>query len=135
VWWILIHGSERTRVLIVCGGEILLVLPTLGMSKWSLPGGGIKAGEDPAEAACREVYEELGLRLTADSLQLLAIEPAQEDSGLGYTCHYYAAVLAERPDLYLALEVVDARWIAGADVRTITAQKLTKRALALWEAR
>lgn len=32
---------------------------------WTLPGGGLEAGETPAEAAVREVYEETGLRVKA----------------------------------------------------------------------
>lgn len=34
-------------------------------SYWTLPGGGIEAGESPAEAAMREVWEETGLRVRA----------------------------------------------------------------------
>ena len=46
--------------------EILMVQhrePT--RSYWTLPGGGIEAGESPAEAAVREVWEETGLRVKA----------------------------------------------------------------------
>ena len=34
-------------------------------SYWTLPGGGLEAGETPAEAAVREVWEETGLRVKA----------------------------------------------------------------------
>jgi ADP-ribose pyrophosphatase YjhB (NUDIX family) len=51
------------------GGEILLVrfvVPRDGGNFvfWALPGGEIEAGETEAEAAVREVREELGLELT-----------------------------------------------------------------------
>ncbi len=34
-------------------------------SYWTLPGGGLEAGETPAEAAVREVWEETGMRVRA----------------------------------------------------------------------
>lgn len=42
-----------------------------GRSGWTLPGGGIDPGEDPAHAAVREVHEETGY--TADLDELLGI--------------------------------------------------------------
>ena len=45
--------------MIRCGDEILLIKNSYGHDKWNLPGGGIKKGEVPADAARREVMEEL----------------------------------------------------------------------------
>lgn len=41
-------------------GEVLVVLQRDG--SWSLPKGGIKDGEDPREAAVREILEETGVK-------------------------------------------------------------------------
>ncbi|GAA3169346.1 MULTISPECIES: NUDIX domain-containing protein [Streptomyces] len=41
-------------------GRVLLVKPVY-RRQWLLPGGGVESGESPAEAAAREVAEELGL--------------------------------------------------------------------------
>ena len=45
-------------------GRILLTRLSHGEvadERWTLPGGGVEFGEDPREAAVREVYEETGL--------------------------------------------------------------------------
>jgi mutator protein MutT len=49
--------------------EILLVQGWIGIQKWELPGGDIKKGETPVDAAVREVYEETGIVLAKDDLQ------------------------------------------------------------------
>ena len=41
-------------------GRLMLVRHTYGPDNWALPGGGIGRGEDPAEAAQRELREETG---------------------------------------------------------------------------
>lgn len=43
--------------------KILLIRKNYGDLKWNLPGGGINRNETPAEAAIREVKEEVGIKL------------------------------------------------------------------------
>lgn len=73
---------QVTRVaaygLVVDEGRILLcrlseqVIGNVG--HWTLPGGGIDFGEDPRDAAVREVFEETGLRVEVD--ELVAVDSA-----------------------------------------------------------
>ncbi len=56
------------RVLVQRGDEILLVCHRGGAAPWSLPGGGIDAGEAPALAARREALEESGCPVTITGL-------------------------------------------------------------------
>ena len=55
----------------------LLVVCKHGSTIFHLPGGKPEAGETPAQAAVREVAEELGLRLDPEQLQLIGSGQAQ----------------------------------------------------------
>ncbi len=52
-----------TLCYVVKNGKILLIKKKrgLGAGKWNGPGGKVQKGEDIAEAAAREVYEEIGI--------------------------------------------------------------------------
>lgn len=75
-------------------GGILLLRHSYGPDVWSLPGGGIGKGEDPADAARREVKEELGITLTA--MTDLGVV-AEQVSGSRHTAYLFAATCDARP--------------------------------------
>lgn len=52
----------------VLDGDRLLLTRRSDNGEWCMPGGGIDAGERPAEAAQREVLEETGLRVRVTGL-------------------------------------------------------------------
>ena len=53
---------QRVYAAIIRQGQILMVEHTeSGRTYWTLPGGGIEAGETPEQAVLREVWEETGL--------------------------------------------------------------------------
>jgi len=62
VWFITKPRTSGAKVIIICGEDVLLIKTTYGYS-YSLPGGGIKKGESPDEAAKREAFEEVGIHL------------------------------------------------------------------------
>lgn len=68
-------------------GKIMLCKHTYRRrNPWGLPGGGIKFGEDPAEAACRELHEETGLIAKDLDLVLAENSPISRRVTLTYLC-------------------------------------------------
>ena len=69
-------GKKRTRVaaygIVMEDQRILLcrLSPrvTHAVGHWTLPGGGVEFGEEPAQAVEREVYEETGLRVRTEEI-------------------------------------------------------------------
>lgn len=68
------HGAD--------GLDVLLILPggpfwrRRGEGAWQIPKGAIEPGEEPIDAAIREVHEELGVRLDAPPSWLCTVRQA-----------------------------------------------------------
>lgn len=111
-------------------GDVLLLKHSYGPAVWSLPGGGLGRGEDPLEAARREVREELGV-------ELARIEPVgvleEELSGSPHTAHIFAAVCDRqpRPD---RREVLEARFFPSHSLPEPLG-RTTRNRIAVWRAR
>ena len=72
-WTFLRRPDVRgTMVAVVDGRQVLFVRHTYGdRARWELPGGWVQHGEDPAQAARREVAEEVGIDVPLRSLGVL----------------------------------------------------------------
>jgi len=77
LWW-RAHRKPRTGVVVVAfdaDGRVLLVRHSYGPRLWTLPGGGIRRGEQPEQAMLREIREELGCSLG----DLVAVDAGEFD--------------------------------------------------------
>ena len=64
VYWFLVRPEVTgVKCLITHGERVLLVRHTYGSRRWDLPGGSVKRGEQPVDAARREMHEELGVSI------------------------------------------------------------------------
>jgi ADP-ribose pyrophosphatase YjhB (NUDIX family) len=112
------------------GGDVLLLKHSYGPDVWSLPGGGLGRGEDPLEAARREVREELGVELGR-------IEPVatleEVLSGSPHTAHVFAAVCDQRPQPD-GREVTVARFFPSHSLPE-PLSRTTRERIAAWRAR
>ena len=103
--------TTRTRVLIRCGNEILVVKNWLGSGKWGLPGGGVKTNEDPLTTALREVKEELNVVLKPSSCKKVGIFE-YKSSGLSFVYSLYKVNLTKKPDVKRQkMEITKTLWI------------------------
>lgn len=98
----------RGRVVIVRGGEVALIERVReGRTYYVFPGGGAEPGESPEEAAVREAFEELGVRVVlrgvlavlgagADEQRFYAAEIVGGTFGAGAGEEFTAERAAER---------------------------------------
>lgn len=84
------------RVLVIDPDDRLLLIHERlegGGTHWLTPGGGVEDGEEPAAAAVREAYEEVGLRVDPDRDAVLVTRRQWSWQGTTYdqTDHFYLA--------------------------------------------
>lgn len=111
-------------------GDVLLLKHSYGPDVWSLPGGGLGRGEDPTDAARREVREELGMDLTR-------IEPIgtleEVLSGSPHTAHIFAGVCDRQPQPDRR-EVIEARFFPSHSLPEPLGRH-TRARIAAWRGR
>lgn len=125
----------RSKVFVTLKGKALLVKGWLGSNYWSLPGGGSHRGEDPKEAARRELLEEVGIDASVDDLVLLGKDRFYRNAILSDVV-FFKLNLSSQPKIKLQkLEISDYIWV---DINKLDEYKLTlqtRRALNLFESK
>jgi ADP-ribose pyrophosphatase YjhB (NUDIX family) len=144
---VIVSTAGLTRIAAYCvvtdeDGRILLCrlsLSELDVGKWTLPGGGLEFGEDPAVAAVRELEEETGLvgRIT----ELLGVDghlyPPQP--GRDIPLHAIRAVYRAEPVIAELRHEIDgstdrAEWFTRDQLSSIPTVDLVDWAMGLLDA-
>jgi ADP-ribose pyrophosphatase YjhB (NUDIX family) len=106
-WYLFRPYRPGVKTLVFYEGKLLLVRIGYLHKKWVLPGGGIDRGEEPSDAARREVREESGV----DIVNLTYI--GQEEFTQEYkrvTVFYFTSEAASADLIIDGQEIVDAGW-------------------------
>lgn len=105
------HQRKRARGLILSlDDEVLLVKNWLGPQLWALPGGGVHKGEQPEVALRRELMEELGIALDAESYPYLG---EFQSNATPFSALCYHITLANKCIPRVATrELIGAQWFA-----------------------
>ncbi len=96
--WVYLHNSRRTRLLLICNNEFLVLRGWIGSGSWGLPGGGLHKNEKPLTGLLREVKEETGLDFTKNQPAHLFSDEYKE---YGFSFAYDAFVLEvnQKPEI------------------------------------
>ena len=113
------------NVILTCKGRLLLE-KRRDSDTWGLVGGGVKKTEEPIQAIAREIYEELGLRVSKDRLKKLAVygEPGriaayQDGSIWRMVIVVFGLELAEEPEMTISSESRELRFFSKEELKDI----------------
>ena len=97
---------------VIEGGRVLVAKRKAGThleGAWEFPGGKVQSGEDPREALCRELREELGIDVTAGEIVEVTFHRYDDAHKAVLLLFLEAARLPSSPEPS-ALDVADFEW-------------------------
>ena len=118
--WLVLRGSRRTRLLLTCGDEFLVLQGWLNNGQWSLPGGGLHKNEAPVTGVLRELREETGIILRPSQV-CHAYNGPYNKQGLKFEYIAFTAHLDTKPSLKAQV----------FEIKTITWQSLKNHSVPL----
>lgn len=127
----IIRFTTRTRVLVVCDGEVLLLKSWLYAGYWGCPGGGIKRGETPIQTILRELGEETGIIAKEKELKSLGL--MEQAGSRAHAFHGFILELDTKPQVKIQTSaIVDSKWFKPADIKNLPTDNHVQTLLAAW---
>jgi 8-oxo-dGTP diphosphatase len=115
------RGAQATTLVaaavLVRDGRVLLTQRKAGThlgGAWEFPGGKVEPGEDPRDALCRELREEIGVEARAGDIIEVTFHRYPTKTVL---LLFYEASLDERSPEPRAIDVAGVRWARADDLR------------------
>ena len=113
------------NAIITCNGKLLLE-KRRDSDTWGLVGGGVKKQEQPIDAIAREIYEELGLRISKEQFRKLGVygEPGriaayQDGSIWRMVVVVFGLELEKEPQMTISAESKDLRFFTKDELKDI----------------
>lgn len=113
------------NAIITCGGKLLLE-KRRDSDTWGLVGGGVKKTETELQAIVREVWEELGLRVSAERFRKLGVygEPGRiaayrDGSVWRMVIVVFGLALEQEPELHISQESRELRFFTKDELKSI----------------
>ncbi|MGV9212167.1 NUDIX domain-containing protein [Micromonospora sp. RB23] len=114
--------------------RLLLVRHTGSPDRWGVPGGAVEIGESPAQAAVREVREEIGVHV--GGLRLLDVLGGTDyevtysnGDRVAYVTAVYQAVVVDGTPAPDREEISELDWFTSAQLRSAALNRLTRALL------
>ncbi|MGR3910575.1 NUDIX hydrolase [Burkholderia sp. SR8] len=114
----------KERATVVCFRDEQVLLVARASSRWALPGGTIKRGETPLDAAHRELQEETGI--TGQTLVY-----SMQFTGLAKIHHVFFAEVGADQTPQASNEIEKCKWFRIDSVDSLRASIPTKRIVEL----
>ncbi|WP_433119297.1 NUDIX domain-containing protein [Micromonospora sp. CA-246542] len=115
-------------------GRLLLVRHTGSPDRWGVPGGAVEIGESPAQAAVREVREEIGVQI--GRLRLLDVLGGTDyevtysnGDQVAYVTAVYEAVIVDGTPAPDQEEICELGWFNPARLRSVGLNRFTRALL------
>lgn len=130
--WLVIRFTTRTRVIVVCGDEVLVLQGWLSTGKWAFPGGGMHRNEQPSSAAARELKEETGIVVKNTELRPLGM--MKQIKGQAHNFHGFYVELPAKPRLQLQkIEITQAKWYVLNSLQNLPSEQHVQMLLDAWQ--
>ncbi len=132
--WVYVYNTQRTRLLLICEDEILVVKDLLGNGEWTLPGGGIHKHEALERGLIREVQEETGIILTSSQVAKLTTGKTRQH-GFRFNYTTFICNIASKPPVIIQRrEIINYRWLPVADYAKVRTDLILRESVKHWQA-